>query len=212
MKKEEIDWDCAWWQPDYKYWLDHELLTLIEISFIAAGQEPVSSRKFFDKPQSFKNPHEIYHLLLSAIEAGKISGLVEAGNTYKAPTVEWLRYLIQKKILLPKDLLSCAEGLIAEHRLQAKEKREKKSYLSTETRDDDLALEAVLRTLLDLAPDMPKRDLIHLKPIKEYANGAQHSEDKLLKIITKIEGGKRAGGRPSNNKIEKTTYAIPQFW
>lgn len=150
--------------------------------------------------------------MCSAVEAGKISGLVEGGDTYKAPTVEWLRYLIQKKINLPKDLLSCAEGLIAEYQLQAKERRDKKSYLPTDTRDDDLALEAVLRTLLDLAPDMPKRDLINLKPIREYANGAQHSEDKLLKMITKIEGGKREGGRPSNNKIEKFKHHIPQFW
>lgn len=59
MKEDEIDWDMAWWQPDYKHWINHELLTLIEISFISAGEEPVSYREFRNKSTSFKRPYEI---------------------------------------------------------------------------------------------------------------------------------------------------------
>lgn len=212
MKKDEIDWDCAWWQPDYKYWLDHELLTLIDISFIAAGEEPVSTREFFDKPKSFQRPYEIYHLLRSAIDASKIKGIVEDDSSYKAPTAEWLRYLIQKKIALPRDLMSNAKELIAQYNLEAKQKREKKSFLPKDTRDEDLALEAVLRTLLDLFPDVSKRDLIKLKPVRQYASGVHHPEDKLLRLITKIEGGTRKGGRPRHDKASETKYQIPEFW
>lgn len=70
----------------------------------------------------------------------------------------------------------------------------------------------MLKTLLDLFPGTPKRDLIQWMPVRIYANGGAHSEEKLLAIITEIEGGKRAAGRPSNKKVEELANVIPQIW
>ena len=58
---------------DYKYWMKHDLLTIIQISFIACGNEPLADyRTFFRHQAYYGKQHKIYNLLLSGLEANKI--------------------------------------------------------------------------------------------------------------------------------------------
>ena len=91
-------------------------------------------------------------------------------------------------------------------------KRPKESYQNKEIRGDEPVLKAVIRTLLDLYPELPKTELIQLRPIKQYANGDAHADESLMEIITQLEGGKRKPGRPANQKLEEIKRDIPTQW
>jgi hypothetical protein len=202
-------------EPDecnYDYWMKHDLLTIVQISFIASGYEPVHFSLFFACQDLYKKQSEIFELLLNAIEANKIKA-TSLDNFAKAPPFDWLRYLKSKNYSLPivlDDMLM--DEVIHATGNQEAVKRSKDSYQSRETRGDEPVLKAVMRTLLDLFPEYPKDRLIELAPIRLYANGSFHSSETLKQMITEIEGGKRLSGRPSSNKIEKINREIPEQW
>lgn len=200
-------------EVDYPYWLSNDLLSIVEMSFIAAGRNPVNPTEFFESIGSYYQPNRIYQLLHRAVEAQKIQHIQgEYIKSCMAPPAEWLKCLVEKEIELPQEVLSIAEDLISTHLSQLKPKREKSSYVTAELREDNQTLVAVLKTLLDLLPSYPKSELIQLKPVRVYANGTLYTEEKLLKMISEIEGKKREGGRPNTKEVEEMKKKIPQIW
>lgn len=207
----------ASWFPkeevDYAYWLSNDLLSIIEMSCIAAGQNPTSPKEFFEPKNSYYQANRIYQLLHRAVEVQKIQHIQgEYIKSCMAPPAEWLKCLVEKDIELPQELLSIAESLNSTHTSPIKPTREKSSYISPELREDNQTLIAVLKTLLDFLPSYPKSELIQLKPVRVYANGNQYTEEKLLKMISEIEGKKREGGRPNSKQIEEMEKKIPSIW
>lgn len=204
-------------EPDecnYDYWMKHDLLTIVQISFIASGSEPVHFSLFFACQNLYSKQNEIFELLLNAIEANKIKA-TSLDNFAKAPPLDWLRYLKKKNYSLPIPLDNMLmDELLTEATVGNQEtaKRSKDSYQSREIRADAPVLKAVMRTLLDLFPEYPKERLIELAPIRLYANGGFHSPETLKKMIREIEGERRVSGRPSSNKIEKINKEIPEQW
>lgn len=200
-------------EVDYAYWLSNDLLSIVEMSFIAAGYNPINPKKFFESRHFYYHPNRVYQLLYRAVEVKKIQ--YTQGDYIKscmAPPAEWLKCLVEKEIELPQEVLSIAEDLIAAHLSQLKPKREKSSYIPKELREDNPTLTAVLKTLLDLLPEYPKSELIQLRPVKMYANGSLYTEEKLFKMISEIEGKKREGGRPNNKDVEEMKKKIPAIW
>jgi hypothetical protein len=203
---------------DYEYWLKLDLVTIMQISFIACGNEPqYDNEKFFRHPAYYQDQHKVYHLLVNAMEANKIKTTSKDVMSAKASPFEWLTYLTRKSYYLPQHLCSflitnlpC--GIPMEEEDMQPPQRSKESYLTKETRGDEKALNAVIRTLLDLYSDLPKAELIKLRPITHYANGAAHSEESLMKMISDIEGKNRSGGRISSEKLEKIKKDIPKHW
>jgi hypothetical protein len=191
---------------DYQYWMKYDLLSIIQISFIACGNEPLHSHEpFFQFQVYYGRQHKVYKLLLSALEANKIKATSQDNLLAKASPVEWLAYLKGKDYSLPRYL----EDIVFD---ELPEKRSQESYQIKEIRGNKKAVEAVIRTLLDIYPDLPKAELIKLRPISHYANGAAHSDESLMKMISEIEGKNRDGGRISSEKLEKIKKDIPKHW
>lgn len=203
---------------DYEYWLKLDLVTIVQISFIACGNEPPhEDRGFFRRPADYQDQHKVYNLLKNAIQANKIKPISKYDVLAKAPPLEWLTYLTRKCYSLPQYLhnflfanLPC--GIPMEEEDMQSSQRSKESYQNKEVRGDDKVLKAVIQTLLDLYPDLPKAELIKLRPISHYANGAAHPEESLMKMISEIEGKNRGGGRISSEKLEKIKKDIPKHW
>jgi hypothetical protein len=203
---------------DYEYWLKLDLVTIIQISFIASGNEPPRDNgDFFRHPTDYHDQHKVYNLLLNAMEANKIKTTSKDEISAKASPLEWLTYLTRKCYSLPQCLgsflfanLPC--GIPMEDEDMQPLQRSKDSYQNKEVRGDDKVLRAVIQTLLDLYPDLPKAELVKLRPISHYANGASHHEESLMKMISEIEGKNRGGGRMSSEKLEKIKKDIPKHW
>jgi len=203
---------------DYEYWLKLDLVTIVQISFIACGNEPPrDSRNFFRHPADYQDQHKVYNLLVNAMEANKIKTTSKNELLAKASPLEWLTYLTCKYYSLPQHLgsflfenLPC--GIPMEEEDAQSSQRSKESYQNKEVRGDDKVLKAVIQTLLDLYPDLPKAELIKLRPISHYANGAAHPEESLMKMISEIEGKNRSGGRISGEKLEKIKKDVPKHW
>jgi hypothetical protein len=199
---------------NYGYWLKHDLVTIVQISCIATGHEPIEPRNFFNHKSDYKKQHEIFELLLNALEANKIKANSQ-DCWAKAHPLDWLGYLKNKNYPLPiplDDILIDELLENAPHNQNGSLKRSKESYQNKEGRDDLKALQAILRTLLDLYPILPKSELITLRPVTHYANGAAHSEASLLKMISEIEGKNRGPGRIPTEQVEKIKRDIPKNW
>lgn len=200
--KEEIDYD---------FWLSHDLLSIVEMSFIAACRNPINPRQFFKSESSYYQPNRIYQLLYRAVESQKIQNIQgEYIKSCVAPPAEWLKCLMEKEIELPQELLSIAKRFNST--FQLKPKREKNTRIPQELREDNQTLEAVFKIMLDLYPNYPKSELIMLKPVQIYANGKLYTKDKLLNMVSEIEGKKREGGRPNNKEVEEMKKKIPSIW
>ena len=202
----------------YEYWLKLDLVTIMQISFIACGNEPLrNEREIFRHPDYYHNQHKVHNLLLNAMEANKIKTTSQDEVSAKASPLEWLTYLLRKHYPLPEYVksflftnLPC--GIPMDEEDVQSPQRSKESYQNKEVRGDDKILNAVIHTLLDLYPDLPKKELIQLRPISHYANGAAHSEESLMKMISEIEGKNRGGGRMSADQLEKIKEGIPKHW
>lgn len=60
-------------ESGYEYWMKVDLVTIVQISFIACGNEPpYDNEDFFRSPSHYKNQHKVYNLLVNAMEASKI--------------------------------------------------------------------------------------------------------------------------------------------
>jgi hypothetical protein len=201
---------------DYEYWMKHDLLTIVQISFIACGNKPLSDyRIFFQHQDYYPKQNKIYNLLVSGLEANKIKTNNQDDVSAKAPPLEWLTYLKNKDCSLPfylNDVLFDVFLSSMPENQDVPAKRSKDSYQNKEIRGDEPVLKAVIRTLLDLYPELPKIELIQLRPIKQYANGDAHADESLMEIITQLEGGKRKPGRPLNQKLEEIKRDIPRQW
>ncbi|MBS0637344.1 MAG: hypothetical protein JSS12_07520 [Verrucomicrobia bacterium] len=197
---------------DYVSWLKHELLTLSEISLLAKGVEPTPINLGIYNASCVFRTCQISSILLSSCKAGQIK-TYSNGN---ASPIECLLYLKHMDIPLPADLLYVLENNIEEIQkylsTKIKGKRTKESYQKKEVRGDEQVLEAVLRTLIDLFPELTKDALIDLKPVQEYANGKKHSREKLMKMITDIEGGNRKSGNVHKSKKDEAMRTLPQSW
>lgn len=199
---------------NYDYWLMHDLVTIVQISCIATGHEPIESRNFFNHKRDYKKQHEIFELLLNALEANKIKANSQ-DCWAKASPLEWLKYLKSKNYTLPTrlhDFLFDHPACMTTDAQNEPSKRPKESYQNKEVRGDERVLEAMIRTLLDLYPDLPKAELIKLKPISHYANGGAHPESFLMKMISEIEGKNRGPGRIPTEQVEKIKRDIPKNW
>ncbi len=87
---------------DYEYWLKLDLVTIVQISFIACGNEPPrDSRNFFRRPADYQDQHKVYNLLKNAIQANKIKPISKYDVLAKAPPLEWLTHLVRKCYRLP---------------------------------------------------------------------------------------------------------------
>jgi hypothetical protein len=180
--------------------------------------EPLhDDREIFRHPAYYRNQYKVYNLLLNGMQANKIKTNGQDEISAKAPPLEWLTHLVRKCYRLPDYLgnfvyhnLPC--GIPMEEEDVQSSQRSKESYQNKEVRGDDKVLKAVIQTLLDLYPDLPKAELIKLRPISHYANGAAHPEESLMKMISEIEGKNRGGGRISSEKLEKIKKDIPRHW
>jgi len=201
---------------DYKYWMKHDLLTIVQISFIACGNKPLSDyRIFFQHQDYYPKQNKIYNLLLSGLEANKIKATNQDDVSAKAPPLEWLTYLKNKDCSLPfylNDVLFDVFLSSMPENQDIPAKRPKDSYQNKEIRGDEPVLKAVIRTLLDLYPELPKAELIELRPISHYANGGAHAPESLMQMISDMEGGNRKPGRTSTSKLEDIKKNIPEIW
>lgn len=199
-------------QVDYLSWLKHELLTLAEISLLARGAEPTPINQSTYNVTCIFRTCKISSTLSSACKAGQIK--TYANNN--ASPIECFLYLRHMDIPLPTELLYVLENNLEEIqkylKTKIKRKRTTESYQRTDVRGDDTALRAVLKTLLDLYPGLPKDDLIDLKPVQVYANGHKHHPKKLKKMISEIEGQNRAAGNRNREQTESIKRSIPQSW
>jgi hypothetical protein len=199
---------------NYDYWLMHDLMTIVQISCVATGHEPIEPRNFFNHKCDYRKQHEIFELLLNALEANKIKANSQ-DCWAKASPLEWLTYLKSKHYALPNrldDFLFDHTSCTALDAQNESSNRSKESYQNKEVRGDERVLEAIIRTLLGLYPDLPKAELIKLKPISHYANGAAHPENFLMKMISEVEGKNRSPGRIPTEQIEKIKRDIPKNW
>jgi hypothetical protein len=53
---------------NYDYWLKHDLVTIVQISCIATGYEPIDPKNFFNCKSDYRKQHEIFELLLNGLE------------------------------------------------------------------------------------------------------------------------------------------------
>ncbi len=91
-------------------------------------------------------------------------------------------------------------------------KRSKESYVRKEVREDRAVLIAVIKTMLDLFPDLPKAQLIKLKPVRVYANGSLYTEETLINIVSEVDKKERKAGRLNSEALEKMKEKIPAAW
>ncbi|HAB98481.1 MAG TPA: hypothetical protein DCE71_01505 [Parachlamydiales bacterium] len=186
-------------EPDYEHILSLDALTVEEISRIAYG-----GALTFDLRDIFSRlfPSKAYALLKGGVKGGKIKRTkCDNGIIYASP-LECFKYLKDKGFKLPTLL----DLLIIDT------KRSPETYIPEDVRGDKKTLKAVCQTLLDLFPELPKEEIIKLKPVQTYANGVAHSDDTLKDIITDIEGRRRSGGAPNKNKLAAVRAQIPSHW
>lgn len=200
-------------ENEFRFWLNHDRLPYEDICNLARGCIPTQLGSFGYTMYRFFNNCPFYSLLMSAISIGEI----KSASRGKASPIECYLHFQSKGLVLPRDLnyLLTIELDEIQASLKRKVKRSTESYQRKEVRGDQIALEAVLKTLLDLYPDCPKATLISLKPVQEYANGHRHSDPYINDIISSIEkeaGKSRKVGNIKNEIKEKIEREIPDAW
>src|ERR1700733_5275550 len=87
---------------DYEYWMKLDLVTIMQISFIASGNEPLhDDREIFRHPAYYRNQYKVYNLLLNGMQANKIKTNGQDEISAKASPLEWLTHLVRKCYRLP---------------------------------------------------------------------------------------------------------------
>lgn len=196
---------------DFYFWLLHETLSIEDVCLLFSGLEPNIMNKFKFKFFSTFNISPLQSIICDGVRSNQLK--IDSNNCVSP--IACYYYLSNKGFLLPEDLVKVLDNDLQEinEKLKTKvKKRGKESYQRKDVRGDDKALDAVLRTLLDLLPDLPKDSLIRLKPVQEYANGKKHSEQSLKNMISKIEGANRKSGNVSNKNKEILNREVPKSW
>lgn len=196
---------------DYLFWIGLERLSAEEICLLAQGLTPTKINDMKQKLKIFFYNRPFTMSLQSGLKTGEI----KIYDGYLSP-LECFLFLKKKGLRLPVNLINLLENDLEEIQnflnIKIQIKRSKESYLRKDTRGDERVLHAVLQTLLDLFPSLPKEELIHLKPVQEYANGKQHSDQSLKKIITDIEGQNRKSGNVHKHRTAEIKQCIPPGW
>ena len=197
---------CKLKPVDLSRYLNFDLISVIEISFLLTGHEPVDINEFFQNQGEYPEQRKIYEMAKASITAKKIEGQ-GSHLCFAATPMTWISWAESKELKLPKVFRKAYD----EYKEKEKEPapRSSESYRPIREIEDKYVIQQVMLAIREFIPDLPLGQLVKTPPIQRIARDA--TDETLAKWGREV-GITTKKGRPSDETKQECIKLMPKIW